>query len=705
MSPWSRKKRTRILGVDIDNLSVSELLERIEKFVASGSPHQIVYVNVDSVNQCWKDRSYRAILQSADLVYADGMGVVFASRLFSDPLKERVNAGDFLPELCQRACERGYRLFLLGGEEGTAAKAAENLQEQFPGLQVVGHHHGFFPDDGQTRLVEEIREANPDILLVGMGVPRQEKWIRRHLSQLNVPVVWGVGALFDYYAGKFSRAPVWMRKSGLEWLYRLWLEPNRMWKRYLIGNFIFTFRVFLLVLIDVLTATAAWLLAYYVSGSPAIRGRLNEILPAVFPEQLNDIKYYLYALPIIIILWIGICFAFNLYRRQRGFTHIQEMVSIFKSMFLFLICSLAVAFLFKELDLGRSVVIFASLIGLVLLATSRFAYHSLEGWAMRQGLGRLNTLIVGTDALSVKVKSRMEDHPTKDHSIVGFVAPGRPKVESLAGLPVIGGLENLPEEIRSRNVDEVVFASESLTHREILNIITQCSSTGATFTVVSNMFEMLTSKNVNMEEIDDIPVIDLGSGQPGLLHRLGKRVMDIVITLAIAPFALAILAAAALVLKLRWKEPVFISQKRVGKDGNLFTIHKLRTMDPNVDLYAEAPTDPNDPRISGKVGRFLRRTSIDELPQLWNVLKGEMSLVGPRPEMPFLVERYKEWQTRRQVVKPGITGLWQIMGRKDLPLYANLEYDFYYIQNQSLLFDLIILAKTVPVVLFGKGAY
>jgi len=134
-------------------------------------------------------------------------------------------------------------------------------------------------------------------------------------------------------------------------------------------------------------------------------------------------------------------------------------------------------------------------------------------------------------------------------------------------------------------------------------------------------------------------------------------------------------------------------------------MYKIRTMDPRVDLYAEAPTDPNDRRISGRLGRFLRRTSLDELPQLWNVIRGEMSLVGPRPEMPFIVDRYKDWQRRRLVVKPGITGLWQIMGRKDLPLHANLEYDFYYIQNQSILFDLAILLKTLPVVLLGKGAY
>jgi lipopolysaccharide/colanic/teichoic acid biosynthesis glycosyltransferase len=124
----------------------------------------------------------------------------------------------------------------------------------------------------------------------------------------------------------------------------------------------------------------------------------------------------------------------------------------------------------------------------------------------------------------------------------------------------------------------------------------------------------------------------------------------------------------------------------------------------DTDPYSVAPTDPEDSRIT-RLGRFLRRTSIDEFPQLLNVLSGEMSMVGPRPEMPFLVDRYEEWQRRRLDVKPGVTGLWQIVGRKNLPLSLNMEYDFYYIKNQSLLFDMVILLKTIPAVIFGRGAF
>jgi lipopolysaccharide/colanic/teichoic acid biosynthesis glycosyltransferase len=157
-------------------------------------------------------------------------------------------------------------------------------------------------------------------------------------------------------------------------------------------------------------------------------------------------------------------------------------------------------------------------------------------------------------------------------------------------------------------------------------------------------------------------------------------------------------------IKLDSPGKALIKQKRVGKDGGIFEMYKFRTMKNDTGLYEKAPFSPDDPRIT-KFGKFLRKTSLDELPQLINVLKGEMSLVGPRPEMPFIVENYSNWQRKRLEVKPGLTGLWQILGRKDLPLHENIEYDFYYIKNQSLILDMVILVKTVWTVIRGKGAF
>ncbi|MBI5754912.1 sugar transferase, partial [Candidatus Peregrinibacteria bacterium] len=171
-------------------------------------------------------------------------------------------------------------------------------------------------------------------------------------------------------------------------------------------------------------------------------------------------------------------------------------------------------------------------------------------------------------------------------------------------------------------------------------------------------------------------------------------------SLLFLPFFLVI----AIAIRLDSRGPAIFKHARIGKDGQPFQMYKFRTMYQNVKEADFSPRDIEDKRVTS-VGRFLRKSSLDEVPQLWNVLKGEMSLVGPRPEMPFLVEKYTNWQKKRLDVKPGITGLWQILGRKDLPLTENIEYDFYYIKNRSTLLDLVILFKTAVAVVTGRGAY
>jgi lipopolysaccharide/colanic/teichoic acid biosynthesis glycosyltransferase len=181
-------------------------------------------------------------------------------------------------------------------------------------------------------------------------------------------------------------------------------------------------------------------------------------------------------------------------------------------------------------------------------------------------------------------------------------------------------------------------------------------------------------------------------------------VMDVIVAvILLVLFALPMIVFAVWI-RLDSRGPALFRHLRIGKGGVPFQMLKFRTMFTDAQPYAIAPADPEDPRVT-RAGKWLRRFSFDEFPQLINVLLGHMSMVGPRPEMPFLVEQYEEWQRRRLDVKPGVTGLWQIVGRKNLPLALNLEYDFYYIKNQSLFFDMVILLKTIPAVIFGKGAF
>lgn len=196
----------------------------------------------------------------------------------------------------------------------------------------------------------------------------------------------------------------------------------------------------------------------------------------------------------------------------------------------------------------------------------------------------------------------------------------------------------------------------------------------------------------------------LEDGAEKPLYEGVKRVLDIVFALTGLVIFLPFWLLIGLLIRLDSPGKAVFTHTRIGKNGKPFTLVKFRTMYKGVKDEELAPQNPEDKRIT-RIGRFLRRTSLDEMPQLLNVLKGDMSLVGPRPEMPFIVEHYTPLERKRLLVKPGLTGLWQIMGRKDLPLHHNVEFDFYYITRRSLWMDFVIILKTFAVVISGKGAY
>ena len=694
--------RSRLLGIHIDSLTGEEFLNRLDEFVALGLPHQISYLNADGLNQCWSNRAYREAIHTSDLVYADGMGVVWASRLFGHPLPERVNANDLWPEFCRRAAEKGYRIFLLGGEPGVAEKAAKDFVRQYPALQIVGWQHGFFQGDEEEAVIEKIRQERVDVLLVGMGAPRQELWIRRHLKTLGGPAAWGVGGVFDYTAKQIRRAPVWMRQTGLEWFWRLCQEPRRLWKRYVLGNILFSFRVGFLLFTDVLLACLAWFLAYYLRAEIIPR---FESLPEFLRVNLNPLHNYVYALPFIIVVWVTICASLDLYRRPVQRTAMDEFNALVKMVLLFLITSMAVAFLLKGLDLGRSVLLLSAGLAFVFMVTSRVVWNQMEASLFQEGIGRVRVLVVGIGEYSRRVIQKLNGNLEGKYEILGILTDKLPEGESFENLPVLGPQEQLAEWAKTLVADEVFFTHPGMGKRELLNLVVSCREKTAIrqFNLLTDMFSMIAEGAV-FDGLEDLSFKVLGQGGLTPFEEACKRVMDVMASLVLGLFASPIFPFICLAIRMSSKGPAIFRHTRIGKDGKPFVMYKFRTMYHEVNEYEEAPFHKDDARII-PVGRWLRRSSLDELPQLFNVLKGEMSMVGPRPEMPFIVESYEPWQRARLSVRPGITGLLQISGRKDLPLHSNLEYDFYYIQNQSLLFDITIMLKTIPVVLFGKGAY
>lgn len=237
------RARINLLGVNVDVVDTEGLYHRILDFTQSGGPHKVAYFNAHCAVISCKDAVYRKILNSADLVYPDGMSIVWAARVFNRHLPHRSTGADFMERFCRRFAARGLKIYLLGARPGVAEEAARRLRRTIPELHVVGTYHGYFAQEETEKILDTIRAAGPDILLVGLGVPYQEKWIEVHYRNLGAPVVWGVGGLFDFLSGRLPRGPRWLLDNGFEWLCRLAVEPTRLWKRYLVGNMQFAWLV------------------------------------------------------------------------------------------------------------------------------------------------------------------------------------------------------------------------------------------------------------------------------------------------------------------------------------------------------------------------------------------------------------------------------------------------------------------------------
>lgn len=225
-----------LLGVEIDALDTRGLCRRIVDFAGCDSTHSVMYVNADCMLITLKNEAYRQVLNNADLVYADGVGVVYGAKLWGHTLPGRSTAADFMPDFCRAFAESGLRVFFLGAKPGVARAAADRLMADIPGLLIVGTHHGYFTAGETAQVIAEVNGARPDIVVIGFGAPAQELWMRDYGGQLNASVLWGVGGLFDFLSGRTPRGPQWLLDHGFEWLCRLTAEPKRLWRRYLLGN-------------------------------------------------------------------------------------------------------------------------------------------------------------------------------------------------------------------------------------------------------------------------------------------------------------------------------------------------------------------------------------------------------------------------------------------------------------------------------------
>lgn len=233
-----KRERADILGCQVDLLSLEQGIIRIKDLVRRGRPAHIITLNAEIVYQAQTNEELKAIINRADLVTPDGIGIVWGGRQLGYEIGERVTGIDVLYRLCQEAPRQGWKIYLLGSAPGVAAESSRRLSAAYPGLQICGHHHGYFNEDDIPAIISEIKKLAPHILFVSLGAPKQEKWINKYKQELGVPISVGVGGSLDVIAGQKRRAPLWMIRLNLEWLYRLITEPSRIRRQLVLPKFV-----------------------------------------------------------------------------------------------------------------------------------------------------------------------------------------------------------------------------------------------------------------------------------------------------------------------------------------------------------------------------------------------------------------------------------------------------------------------------------
>ncbi len=420
--------------------------------------------------------------------------------------------------------------------------------------------------------------------------------------------------------------------------------------------------------------------------------------PEHFSFPLNAYLVLAAVLPFVLIIanWQQ-----GLYRVRSSSTDFHHTIRIIKA-HLVLAMTTMTGFYLLKLSYSRLTLFLFLGISLIVISCSRWAFRKLWIQVLKRGINQSRVLIVGIGETSQLLMDKLLKFPELGYKVVGLVAENGTQGE-LRGIPVLGNYQDIPDVALKKHIHEVIIADPLVSREKTLELILQIGQLNLPVKIVSNLYEIITTRT-ELNGFADIPIIEIPTPRTQRFRNLTKNVLEYILTVMLFLISLPVWILIWSAIRLTSRGPAIFRQERIGKDGTPFKIYKFRTMYHHVNNYEEAPRDKKDPRIT-KVGRWVRRTSLDELPQLLNILRGEMSLVGPRPEMPFIVSQYNDWQRIRLSIKPGLTGLWQILGRKDLFLHENLEYDFFYIKNQSLLLDLIILLKTIPAVLKGKGAY
>lgn len=484
--------------------------------------------------------------------------------------------------------------------------------------------------------------------------------------------------------------------SGQSWLIaRLYRVPAHWWPLLL--------RVSDLILILVAFVLAYWL-RYQVQW-----------LRAVEPTYQADLVTYMpFGLALVVLLLFSFQFS-KVYRHQRDRTWPEEIYEIASATTIGVVLLLILNLIFGQISYSRLIFLYTAAFVTILLGISRGIMYAGRSYLRNQGIGLERVVLVGAGDVGRMVLRNIAAQPSLGYQLVGFLDDNPAKNQTNIGrFQALGPLHNFADVLREHDIDTAIICLPWQSHRTVAHLLQLCEQTGVKMQIVPDLFQ-LTKNQMQVEQLNGIPLITTRDVSIAGWNLFVKRVMDVILATLASLVALPVGTLIALAIRLDSPGPVLYTQTRIGRNGQPFKIYKFRSMIVNAEDHLNQMAALNeasgplfkmrdDPRCT-TVGRILRRFSLDELPNLINIFRGEMSLVGPRPNLPEEAAQYKAWHRKRLSVSPGMTGLWQVSGRSALTFDEMVLLDIYYAENWSLTLDMSILLRTIPKVLAADGAY
>jgi exopolysaccharide biosynthesis polyprenyl glycosylphosphotransferase len=481
---------------------------------------------------------------------------------------------------------------------------------------------------------------------------------------------------------------------------KLLLSPKNEW-RFFIAS---------LVISDLLCTFIAFRLSHWL--------RFSSGLPIFIEDGLSTAPFYDSIMLGVIPIWVVIFGIMGLYARNNLLGGVREYSRLFNAVTLGIFLIITARFTFAEsFILARGWTFTAWLLTFLITAIARFALRRVVYFLRTQGYFRVNALIVGYNEEGRLMAEQFHHNSRSSINLVGYIPsePGQCADCAVPALQNLGDLENLAEIVQKYNIGRLVLSNSALSREQVLSLYQQFGNSPTTDLLLSSgLYEMLTT-GIYVQEDGFVPLVAINKIRMTGVDQFLKNMLDYTLTIVLLLFIWPILALVALLVKLDSPGPVIYRRRVMGVNGKQFDAFKFRTM--RTDSEAILRSSPElleeykqnfkikeDPRIT-RIGSFLRKSSIDELPQLINVLRGEMSLIGPRMITPEELDKYDQWEYNLLTVKPGIAGLWQVRGRSDVSYEERVRMDMYYIRNWTIWLDLQILLQTIPAVLLKRGAY